>query len=78
MYVNCVVVSKSEFHFSGMGMFCGRGEYEFAFNLSYCKPSFKNQWGEAEGLTYFCSLECFDCWWVGDGGVRQKVLFRAG
>ena len=26
---------------------------------------------------YFCSLQCFICWWVGGGGVRQKITFRA-
>ena len=26
---------------------------------------------------YFCSLECFNCWWVDGAGVRQKILFRA-
>ena len=26
----------------------------------------------------FCSLECFNCRWLGGGGVEQKVLFRAG
>ena len=26
----------------------------------------------------FFSLECFNCQWVSGGGLRQKVLFRAG
>ena len=26
----------------------------------------------------FCSLECFNCWWVGGVGVEQRVLVRAG
>ena len=26
----------------------------------------------------FCSLDCFNCWWVGKGGVKQKILFRTG
>ena len=25
----------------------------------------------------FFSLECFHFWWVGGGGMEQKVLFRA-
>ena len=35
--------------------------------------------GETEDLSsYFCSLKCFNYWWVSSGGMEQKVLFRAG
>ena len=37
---------------------------------------FKN-WEDWENC-HFCSLGCFNCWWVGGGDVRQQVLFRAG
>ena len=34
---------------------------------------------ETEGLILlFCSLGCFNCWWVGGVGVEQKILFGAG
>ena len=47
---------------------------------SDCETSVENQWGEGRARKpnyLFCSLECLNCWGVGCGGVRHKVLFRA-
>ena len=71
------MVSISEFKSRSLRSFLGRGEYEFACQFWYCEPSVKNQWGRDRRLNYillFCSLECFNCWWVGGGRVEQKVF----
>ena len=33
---------------------------------------------EKAQFCYFCSLGCFNCWWVGCCDMRQKILFRDG
>ena len=39
----------------------------------------KTNGGETESLSLlFFSLECVTCRWVDNGGVEQRLLFRAG
>ena len=50
--------------------------------ICYSELSLKNHCvgGRARKLNFVifvCSLKCFNCWCV-DGGMEQKVLFRAG
>ena len=42
------------------------------FNSGIANLLLKTNGGETEGES-FCSLECFNCWWVAGAGVDQLV-----
>ena len=53
---------------------------DLLFNLifqTFCKKSIGRERQKAL-YCYFCSLEWFNCWWVGDCGVEKKAFFRDG
>ena len=58
-----------------------RENMNLLFNCDIVNLLLNTNGGETEGLILlFCSLEYFNCWWVGVGGgvggVEQKILFR--
>ena len=62
------------------GIVSQRERFGIDFSVLIVKLLLKANGGRAEpeSLIYlFCSLECLNCWGVGCGGVRHKVLFRA-
>ena len=71
-------VSTSEFSSGDPGSFPGRTKC-LSFNSDTVDLMFNTNQGRDRwpNFCYFCSLKCFNCWWVG-GGVEQKFLFRAG
>ena len=57
----------------------GKGEYDFLFNDDMVNLLWKKLYGKRQNTSfcYLCCLDCSSCRQVGDGGLGQKVLFRA-
>ena len=68
---------KRQQGFTTGAAFCVYNVLSFIFEMVH--HSHGSSWSkEKEGLMLlFCSFECSNCWQLGSGGLRQKVLFRA-
>ena len=79
MNYNGVVVNVSHIQFSDPSSIHGRGGFDLPLNVDIVNLLLKTMVERQKALfCYFCGLECYNCWWVGSGGLGQKILFRAG
>ena len=70
-----LMVSKS----SGLRCFWKRKNMNLRFDFDVMNHLLKNNGGRERrpNIVVLCSMECFQCWRLGCGGLGQRVLYRA-